>query len=75
MPHKTNVPGLAALHKVVSDDCRQRSGGEDGVRQEVLTAVNLELQSLMNSWEVGQEALIHIAITVEPGKPKPPEPV
>lgn len=72
MPHKTNVPGLAALHKVISDDCRLRPS--EAARREVLTAVNLEIQSLEAAWDIGQGALIHVAITIEPGTPKPGEP-
>lgn len=60
----TEIPGLRALHRWITDDCRQGKGNE-GAIQEVVEDVDRQLRQSLTGWPEGEGTRVHVVITIE----------
>ena len=60
----THVPGLCAVHAVVTDDCR-RNRGDEGAADEALARADRALRSALRGWDRDRGATFHVVVTVE----------
>ena len=58
------VPGMQAIHAVISDDCR-KGRGDNGAIEEALDRARKELRACMGGWQQGRGAKFHVVVTVE----------
>ncbi len=60
----TTVPGIKAVHAIISDACRT-GRGEDGAIEEALRRIRQEYDACRPAWPVGKGARFHVVLTVE----------
>lgn len=58
------IPGLRALHRWITDDCR-KGKGDEGAIQEVVGDVDRQLRQSLTGWPEGEGTRVHVVITVE----------
>ena len=58
----TELLGIKACHRIISDDCRKRGGQE---MAEVIAEVAIALGELYRHWPVGKGAKFNVVVTVE----------
>lgn len=58
------LPGMTAIHAIITDDCRT-GRGDEGAVDEALKRAREELKLCLGGWEHGRGAKFHVAVTVE----------
>ncbi len=62
----TELLGIKAMHRIISDTCRDRNGGE---LAEVIAEAAIAIGELYKHWPKGKGAKIHVVVTVEYPEP------
>lgn len=60
----SHLPGLKALHAIISDDCR-RNRGDEGAIDEALRRVREEYLACVRSWHPHKGVKFNVLLTVE----------
>ena len=60
---ETKIPGIKALHKFVTRNCRKRPNME--WLEDIHSAIDTQLVSLDGSWDDDSEVKFHVVVTVE----------
>jgi hypothetical protein len=58
------MPGMQAMHAIVSDECR-KGRGDDGVIDEVVRRLSESMRATLKGWDLGRGVKIHVGMTVE----------
>jgi hypothetical protein len=64
---ETRTPGIKAMHRIVTDECRAVEGSvkELAAIAEVLRSVEAQLDKSFAAHPVGKDTRIHVVVTVE----------
>ncbi len=60
---ETKIPGIKALHKFVTKNCRKRPNME--WLEDIHTAIDNQLIHLNESWDDDSDVKFHVVVTVE----------
>jgi hypothetical protein len=66
-----NIPGVAAKHAIITDECRQNRG-DAGAVEEALRRLREEYDNVARGWPVGSGGRFHLVLVVE--RPAPIDP-
>ena len=58
-----NIPGAAAVHKIISKDCRTRP--QEDVLEDVLSEVKEKIIELDGKWSKDSDVKFHVVVLVE----------
>ena len=61
---ETRIPGVAAKHVIISDECR-KNRTDQGALQEAVRQVSEEYEHLTKGHPVGKRSRMHLVLTVE----------
>ena len=61
---ETRIPGIKALHAVISDNCRI-ARGQEGAIDEALLRLRESYMEIVDAWPTGKGTNFHLILTVE----------